>query len=79
MGKIKRETRTESEHVSEKWMTQQEKGDGGEIPEQLSQLRGPRLDTETEEWMDGQQRDMCGCHPAISHAQREKEREKEGG
>lgn len=56
------------------------KGDGGEIPEQLSQLRGGvagQRDGERKGWTDRQRRDMCGCHPAISHAQRERERGRE--
>ncbi|KAI4826378.1 hypothetical protein KUCAC02_029826 [Chaenocephalus aceratus] len=50
------------EHVSEKWMTQQENGDvGGEIPGQWSQLRGPPL-------AGGQRRDIlfAGCIPRMT-------------
>lgn len=71
-----RERREEADEVSmclSRGMTQQEKETEEKSPEQLSQLRGPSLDRETEKWMDRQRRDMCGCHPAISYAQRETE------
>lgn len=80
-GERERERREEADEVSmclSRGMTQQEKETEEKSPEQLSQLRGPSLDRETEKWTDRQRRDMCGCHPAISYAQRERQKGGDG-
>lgn len=50
------------------------KGDGGEIPEQLSQLRGPSLDRETERngWMDSRGTCVDVIRPSVTHRERKK-------